>query len=117
MRNAAGQVVLDQAMHTPFMYFPAFYLMQSLVMGGILHRPSKDNFVSLTLQGWTTYRSNIAEDMVACWKVYIPAQILNFAFTPMYLRAPFINVVGLLWTGLWMSYVRGDPHKNLETSK
>lgn len=79
--------------HHPLMYFPAFYCTRELVMS------EKPDFGKVIAD----YRKNMKEDLLALWKIWVPATAVNFAFMPMHLRIPFVAGVSLLWT-----MVRGD---------
>lgn len=92
--RAATLTFLDMGIHTPFMYFPAFYSVKNIVDGGDLAKGIKD------------YRSNMQSDLIAMWQVWIPAQMINFAFVPLYLRMPFIAGVSFAWTVI-LSITRG----------
>ena len=48
------------------------------------------------------YMDNAHEDLPAIWTVWVPAQFINFGFSPAWLRVPFVAGVSCLWTG----YVR-----------
>lgn len=52
------------------------------------------------------YRANAWEDLRAIWSVWVPAQFINFAFSPMWLRVPFVAVVSSGWTA-YVSFTRG----------
>jgi hypothetical protein len=67
--SMVAQVFLDQCLHHPLMYFPAFYFVKTLVQGGT------------TSDAFSLYKSNIKEDMLALWKVWVPATIVNFTFS------------------------------------
>jgi hypothetical protein len=44
---------------------------------------------------------------VALWKVWVPATIFNFTFSPMYLRIPVVAMTSLIWTCI-LSAMRGS---------
>mmetsp|Transcript_27092 Transcript_27092/g.54161 ORF Transcript_27092/g.54161 Transcript_27092/m.54161 type:complete len:96 (+) Transcript_27092:644-931(+) len=95
MRNVGAQVFLDQCVHHPLMYFPAFYLTKEIVM--------KDNpDIKGTLM---QYKENMREDLLALWKIWVPSTIVNFAFMPMWARIPWVAGTSLLWTVV-LSYMR-----------
>eukprot|EP00468_Gymnochlora_sp_CCMP2014_P013262 CAMPEP_0167758878 /NCGR_PEP_ID=MMETSP0110_2-20121227/10715_1 /TAXON_ID=629695 /ORGANISM="Gymnochlora sp., Strain CCMP2014" /LENGTH=398 /DNA_ID=CAMNT_0007645207 /DNA_START=144 /DNA_END=1340 /DNA_ORIENTATION=- len=103
LKDTAGQltmvkqVFLDQAIHHPLLYFPTFYMMKELVMGGKPNDAVKK------------YKANYKEDILSLWKIWVPATIVNFTFMPMWGRIPFVATVSLFWTCL-LSYMRGsDP--------
>jgi len=95
MRGMVAQVLIDQVLHHPFMYFPAFYSLKEVVNGGKI------------ADGLAKYRRNMKEDLVALWKLWIPSTIINFAFMPMHLRIPWVATTSLFWTAI-LSYMRGS---------
>mmetsp|Transcript_1727 Transcript_1727/g.3334 ORF Transcript_1727/g.3334 Transcript_1727/m.3334 type:complete len:414 (+) Transcript_1727:300-1541(+) len=91
------QVFLDQCVHHPLLYFPVFYAMKEVVMGGNLEDAKKK------------YLANYKEDIFALWKIWVPATVVNFTFMPMWGRIPFVATTSLFWTCI-LSYMRGsDP--------
>eukprot|EP00536_Pseudo-nitzschia_multiseries_P005083 jgi/Psemu1/254171/estExt_Genewise1Plus.C_920014 len=101
--NLGLQTFLDQCVHHPLMYFPAFYVTKELVMGG------KDNDGKPDIgRVLSDYRENMKEDLLALWKIWVPATLFNFAFMPMHLRIPFVAGVSLLWTCILSSMRGGD---------
>ncbi|KAH8079129.1 hypothetical protein JL720_9388 [Aureococcus anophagefferens] len=72
-------VFLDQCVHHPFMYFPAFYMTKELVLYG------GDASVDRVYKRWN---DNFWPDLEALWKIWVPATCLNFAFSPMWMRIP-----------------------------
>jgi predicted amino acid-binding ACT domain protein len=98
MFSLGAQVFLDQCVHHPLMYFPAFYCTKELVMS------DKPDFPKVL----SKYRENLAEDLAALWKIWVPATIFNFAFMPMYARIPFVAGVSLLWTCVLSAMRGGD---------
>ncbi|KAJ8598696.1 hypothetical protein CTAYLR_003109 [Chrysophaeum taylorii] len=97
LATLAAQVFLDQCVHHPFAYFPAFYATKELVTRGN---------VELALSKW---KENFWADLQALWQVWVPATILNFAFSPMWLRIPVVASTSLLWTMI-LSTMRGKTH-------
>ena len=98
------QVFLDQCVHHPLMYFPAFYITKELVMCGSKNADGKPD-ISRVL---SEYRANMKEDLLALWKIWVPCTIFNFAFMPMHLRIPFAAGVSLLWTAVLSAMRGGD---------
>jgi protein Mpv17 len=86
---------LDLGVHTPLMYYPSFYMIK-----GSLEKQSVNNVIE-------TYNENIKNDMIAMWKVWFPAQMINFMFCPIHLRMPFITTVSFGWTMI-LSLMRGN---------
>ncbi len=99
MRGLAGQLFLDQFVHHPFFYFPAFYATREMVM--CAEKPD--------LRGaMMSYRSNMREDLLAIWKVWIPSMIVNFSFMPMWARIPWVACTSLFWTCILSAMRGGD---------
>jgi hypothetical protein len=96
MMNVVAQTFLDQCVHHPLMYFPAFYCTKEIVMA------DKPDLAKVLAD----YRKNMSEDLQALWKIWVPCTIFNFAFMPMHLRIPFAAGVSLLWT-MVLSAMRG----------
>ena len=63
--NMLTQVFLDQCIHHPIAVFPCFYAVKAVVAG---------NSVS---DGLATYQKNWKEDLVALWKLWVPATMFN----------------------------------------
>lgn len=63
----------------PFMYFPAFYTVKSLVE----RQPHPLD------HAYNKWRNEIWDSCKALWCLWVPAQLLNFAVVPRYLRVPF----------------------------
>eukprot|EP00566_Odontella_aurita_P011992 CAMPEP_0113580310 /NCGR_PEP_ID=MMETSP0015_2-20120614/30596_1 /TAXON_ID=2838 /ORGANISM="Odontella" /LENGTH=394 /DNA_ID=CAMNT_0000484473 /DNA_START=217 /DNA_END=1401 /DNA_ORIENTATION=- /assembly_acc=CAM_ASM_000160 len=96
--TVGAQVFLDQCVHHPLMYFPAFYLTRELVMH------DKPDIMGCL----TTYKANMTEDLLALWKIWVPSTFLNFAFMPMWGRIPWVAGTSLLWTCILSAMRGGD---------
>lgn len=94
-RNMLTQVFLDQFVHHPLMYFPAFYSLKEVINGGKVE------------DGLAKYSVNYREDLAALWKLWVPSTIINFTFMPMQLRIPWVASTSLIWTCI-ISYMRGS---------
>lgn len=97
-RAVLSQVVLDQCVHHPLLYFPAFYITREVVEHG-----ASAGAVQAAL---AKYSTNVREDMLALWKLWVPVTCLNFAFSPMWLRIPVVATTSLAWTAI-LSAMRG----------
>jgi predicted amino acid-binding ACT domain protein len=93
-----GQTFLDQCIHHPLMYFPAFYITKEVVMA------DSPDIMRVLLE----YKNNMKEDLVALWKIWVPATLFNFAFMPMHLRIPCVAATSLLWTCILSAMRGGD---------
>ena len=80
------KVFIDQGLHHPFIYFPTFFSMKALVSGQPLSTAVHK------------YKTEIWDSLKALWGVWIPAQLVNFAFVPRHLRIPMVAGVSFGWT-------------------
>ena len=94
LKQLLVQNFLENGLNNPILYYPIFYTVKEFIEGG----PLSD--------GWKKYKMNMKEDVIAIWKVWIPAQFINFAFSPMWFRIPFVACVSAFWTG-YVSITRG----------
>ena len=98
LRGLAIQTFVENGINNPVLYFPIFYTIKEFLEDG----PLED--------GIKKYRKNFKEDVTAILKVWVPAQLFNFAFSPMWLRVPFVAFVSAFWTA-YVSITRGKPEK------
>jgi hypothetical protein len=84
--TAPFKVFLDQAIHHPFLYFPVFYSMKAGVEGKPLS------------YAWEKYHDEIWESLKALWSVWVPSQLVNFAFVPRHFRVPWVAMTSFVWT-------------------
>eukprot|EP00889_Picochlorum_renovo_P005844 jgi/Picre1/32874/NNA_008203.t1 len=68
------------------MYFPTFYAIKAKVSGQPL---------SYAVQ---KYKSEIWESVKTLWSVWVPLQLINFAFVPRHMRVPYVAGVSFGWT-------------------
>ena len=55
------------------------------------------------------------DSMVVNWKIWIPAQIINFRFIPLHLQVLYVNFVALIWN-TYLSYISHlKAHHHQET--
>jgi len=89
---------LDMGVHTPLMYYPAFYMIKGQIEG---KEPS---------QSMVEYKNNFASDMRSICQIWIPAQMINFSLVPLYLRMPYITSISFAWTVI-LSMMHGASKK------
>jgi len=100
LRGLLVQNFVENGINNPVLYFPCFYTLKEFVEGGDLSN------------GIKRYRSNMWNDLTAIWSVWVPAQFLNFSFSPMWFRVPFVACVSAGWTA-YVSFTRGGVQNNL----
>ncbi|GBG00328.1 hypothetical protein Rsub_13098 [Raphidocelis subcapitata] len=91
---APVKTFIDQAIHHPFCYFPVFYGLKGAVEG----RPLAST--------WGKYKADLWDNCKALWTIWVPAQLVNFAFVPRHLRIPYVAGVSFAWTVV-LSAMRG----------
>jgi protein Mpv17 len=84
--SAPIKVAIDQGLHHPLIYFPTFFSMKAAVGG----RPLSSAV--------DKYKAEIWDSLKALWSVWVPAQLVNFAFVPRHLRIPYVAAVSFGWT-------------------
>lgn len=96
---------IDQCIHHPLVYFPAFYTLKGAVEG----RPIAETY--------DKYRADLWENCKALWMIWVPAQMVNFTVVPLHLRIPFVAAVSFAWTVV-ISVMRGtlDSRQQPDTS-
>jgi len=104
MRNVLIQNFVENGFNNPILYFPMFYTVKEACEKGAEWKMSGV---------MSTLRNNYVEDIVAMWKLWIPAQLFNFAFSPMWMRVPFVACVSFVWTG-FLSVTRGKVELELD---
>lgn len=97
LKELGVQVGIENGINNPILYFPVFYTLQEFVENGF------EGKVSNALE---KYWQNAAEDIKAIWSVWIPVQFINFGFSPMWFRTPFVAIANLFWTS-YISLSRG----------
>lgn len=99
LKDLALQNFVENGINNPLLFFPCFYTVQEFLTKGF-EQGSVRNALS-------KYRANCHEDVPAIWALWVPAQFINFAFSPMWLRAPFVAAVSCVWTS-YVSLTRGS---------
>jgi protein Mpv17 len=105
---APAKTFLDQFIHVPTLYFPAFYAFKAVVEGRPLVT-GEDSAVN-------RYGAEYFECWKACWALWVPAQVVNFTFVPSHLRLPFVSTTSLLWV-TYLSAMQAAFDKACETKK
>lgn len=85
LREGVASSLIDNFLHVPFLYTPAFFLTTGLLQGATL-----DDSV-------TTMRSGFWPSIMACWVMWIPLQAFNFSIVPRHLRCALMNGGCVVW--------------------
>jgi len=94
-----GLVATEQLIHTPFVFLPCFYMTKEVVEG--------DGNVDAALTKW---RRNIIPDMCADMVIWVPSNLVNFAFVPQHFRVPFVALTSFAYT-MVLSFMRGGQKR------
>lgn len=91
--GAVVQCVLDNFVLAPMIWIPGAYVSKAL----FFQFPLKEAMVN--------YLDDIKVGglLQKYWKLWVPAQLLNFSIMPQHLRVPFVAGVGFLWFMILMS--------------
>lgn len=97
--SAPVKTFIDQILHHPSMYFPCFYSLKAAVEGRPILSGEDSAMKRYSEEYWDCWK--------ACWSIWIPAQIVNFTFTPRHLRIPFVAATSFVWT-VTLSLMQGS---------
>ena len=100
IRGLFLQLFVENGINNPLVYFPTFYTIKAM-----LDENTYDLRTSIP-RGIETWKTNFSTDVPAILKVWVPAQLFNFAFSPMWMRVPFVAAVSFGWT-CYVSFRRG----------
>jgi len=101
LRSLVGLVATEQLIHTPFVFLPCFYMTKEVVEG--------DGNVDVALTKW---RRNIIPDMCADMVIWVPSNLVNFAFVPQHFRVPFVALTSFAYT-MVLSFMRGGQKRDV----
>ena len=94
------QLMVDQGLQVPFIYYPAFYATNSMIDSVTSGKRLDLNDVL------GTWRQHVVNDIGACAAFWVPANGVNFLFVPTHWRVPYIAVTGFGWL-CYLSSTRG----------
>eukprot|EP01083_Nonionella_stella_P016285 45514_1 len=89
LMSAFKKMLCDLLIHTPFLYFPVYYVTKSLILGGTV------------MNGLRKYKTECLTVNIECAKFVIPVQLCVFYLVPIPFRLITMGFVGLFW----MSYL------------
>lgn len=112
LRQLGVQVFVENGLNNPLLYWPIFYSLKTFI-----EQPPGKSYSprEIVACGIARYRETWSEDILSIWKVWIPAQLVNFAFCPLWARVPFVASVSFFWT-CYVSFVRGTPDDDAESA-
>jgi hypothetical protein len=112
LRQLCVQVFVENGLNNPLLYWPIFYSIKTFI-----EQPPGEKYSSreIVARGIARYSETWREDILSIWKVWIPAQIVNFAFCPLWARVPFVASVSFFWT-CYVSLVRGAPEDSADST-
>eukprot|EP00931_Biecheleriopsis_adriatica_P048494 TRINITY_DN28013_c0_g1_i1.p1 TRINITY_DN28013_c0_g1~~TRINITY_DN28013_c0_g1_i1.p1 ORF type:complete len:114 (-),score=10.55 TRINITY_DN28013_c0_g1_i1:290-631(-) len=100
LRTGIGCMFIDQFLHTPFLYIPAFFLTAGL------------------LQGWTfdksiaVMREGFWMSLLSTWVMWVPLQTMNFSVVPQHYRVLVLCAGCLVWN-IVNDYIAHNAAKTL----
>lgn len=93
------QVASEAFLHWPWLYIPAFYVLKEVTAPGGF---KFSNLANILRQNWV-------DDLILCWKVWVPVAIVNFSFFPIQWQVPFTALVSFCYMA-YFSMKRGGAH-------
>ena len=101
IHRAITQTVVDMSIHSPFVYFPAFYIFKAFVY-------EKRINVEMAKKALHQYfYVNFWDDMKHLYVIWTPSMFMAFFVIPTHLRLPWLNLCGIGWVAL-LSVTRGE---------
>mmetsp|Transcript_41571 Transcript_41571/g.50420 ORF Transcript_41571/g.50420 Transcript_41571/m.50420 type:complete len:368 (-) Transcript_41571:413-1516(-) len=101
LMGLVGQVAVDNFIHYPLAFFPAFYILKESIQCGDSFNP-----YDIVVGGLSKYWNNIVEDNIAIWSLWVPADLIVYS-CPIWLRLPLNHAVSFVWTCI-LSFMRGN---------
>lgn len=122
LHDLARQIVYDNLILTPFVYFPVFYTVKQVIaifssQRAAVEEPLKptssvpvpveglQRLPAAPCEGLQKYQTNFWEDNMASCAIWIAGDFLTYS-APMWLRMPVYHGCGFFWT-MGLSYMRG----------
>lgn len=106
LKELGIQLFLENGINNVFIYWPVFYIIQEFLAEG------SSGKVSTALDNFS---ANASTDVPRIWAVWMPVQLFNFAFNPLWARVPFVAVFSAFWTGV-VGVTRGN-NNNLKQNR
>lgn len=103
-RMIVQQVAFDLGLWMPFVYFPIFYIFQTLMRR---EQTAERDVAKIATEAMHVYKKTCVEDNVASLGVWIPGDVLMFT-VPAWLRMPALYGVSFFWLGLVSSARAGE---------
>ena len=86
VRQGIGSTLIDNFIHSPIFYIPAFYMSTGILQG--------HSFTS----SFATLKHGYQEVMLQTWMMWIPLQALNFSIVPPRMRVLVLSVGCFVYT-------------------
>lgn len=99
-RNLALQVAWDQLVVMPTLFLPVYYSVSTFALDP---QPTAARTIEVALEKW---RANLWDDLLSSWQIWVPANVLNFAFCPLHLRIPCMATFSMAYSVV-LSATRG----------
>ena len=112
--NWLKQMGFDLLLHGHF-FFPTYYAFKISIMGGNRGEPTllEGRPLSGVLgDAWEKYMTNMVDDWIGFWKVWVIGDIVAFGMVPLWARLPTNNAISFLYV-LVLSSMRGAPEAAL----
>mmetsp|Transcript_4289 Transcript_4289/g.3490 ORF Transcript_4289/g.3490 Transcript_4289/m.3490 type:complete len:134 (+) Transcript_4289:290-691(+) len=97
--------LVDNFIHVPILYTPAFYL----TIGILQEHSLKETIDTMLREYWPT--------LTLCWGMWIPLQAINFSIIPLRYQVLFVNISCLIWNVALDFVAHGGFTTNTDTKE
>ena len=101
-RDLVQQIAFDQLLYMPFVWYSSFYIFKEAIMN------DAESLRAVVRNGLREHSNNFKEDVLMSWKIWIPCNMINFAFMPLWGRIPFMATCSFAFC-IVISLNRGKP--------
>mmetsp|Transcript_18870 Transcript_18870/g.46317 ORF Transcript_18870/g.46317 Transcript_18870/m.46317 type:complete len:470 (-) Transcript_18870:108-1517(-) len=105
-----AQVGIANLIMDPCFCLPTYYITKEAILG---KREDGQTFPEMVRLALNKYKKNAFEDITTSWKIWIPAQLVNFGLMPLHLRVPFISIISFGYCVV-LSVMRGAKDKPIQ---
>lgn len=104
-RDLVQQIAFDQLLYMPFVWYSSFYIFKDAIMN------EPESVRAVVRNGLREHSKNFKEDVLTSWKLWIPCNMINFAFMPLWGRIPFMATCSFAFC-IIISLNRGKPSED-----
>lgn len=109
MVNTVRKIAATNLIADPVFFFPTFYTFKEAM---------EDRAVGLVQvkNALGKYSSNMRDDILTSWAIWVPGHTITYGFMPIHLRMPWIAAVSFVYVSV-LSFMRGELHEMDESTR